>query len=99
TLVYCKHTRPQRPYSFPTRRSSDLAFPEIFTELALAGANLVAIPSAVPVGFEHLLALRTRARAQDNQLFVAAANLVGFDGETQRSAAHTSELQSPYDLV
>jgi len=59
------------------------AFPEIFTELALAGANLVAIPSAVPVGFEHLLALRTRARAQDNQLFVAAANLVGFDGETQ----------------
>jgi predicted amidohydrolase len=59
------------------------AFPEVFTELALAGANLVAIPSAVPVGYEHLLELRTRARAQDNQLFVAAANLVGFDGETQ----------------
>ncbi|HEX2142829.1 MAG TPA: carbon-nitrogen hydrolase family protein [Candidatus Limnocylindria bacterium] len=59
------------------------AFPEIFTELALAGAELIAIPSAVPVGFEHLLDLRTRARGQDNQVFVAAANLVGFDGQTQ----------------
>lgn len=59
------------------------AFPEIFTELALTGADLVAIPSAVPVGFEYLLELRTRARAQDNQVFVAAANLVGFDGATE----------------
>ncbi len=59
------------------------AFPEVFAELALAGAELIAIPSAVPVGFEYLLELRTRARAQDNQLFVAAANLVGFDGATQ----------------
>lgn len=58
------------------------AFPEIFAELALAGAQLVAIPSAVPRGFEYLLELRTRARAQDNQLFVAASNLVGNDGRT-----------------
>jgi predicted amidohydrolase len=57
------------------------AFPEIFTELALRGADLICIPSAVPVGYEYLLELRTRARAQDNQLFVAASNLVGFDGE------------------
>ena len=59
------------------------AFPEIFTALALRGAQLILIPSAVPRGFEYLLDLRTRARAQDNQLYVAAANLVGFDGETQ----------------
>lgn len=58
-------------------------FPEVFAELALAGANLVAIPSAVPVGFEYLLELRTRARAQDNQVFVAAANLAGDDGRTR----------------
>jgi predicted amidohydrolase len=58
------------------------AFPEIFTELAIAGAELIAIPSAVPVGYEYLLELRTRARAQDNQLYVAAANLVGSDGVT-----------------
>lgn len=59
------------------------AFPEIFTELALRGADLIVIPSAVPVGYEYLLELRTRARAQDNQVFVAAANLVGFDGTTE----------------
>lgn len=59
------------------------AFPEIFTELALLGANLIAIPSAVPDGFGYLLDLRTRARAQDNQVFVAASNLVGFDGHTR----------------
>ena len=58
------------------------AFPEIFTTLALRGASLILIPSAVPRGYEYLLELRTRARAQDNQLFVAAANLVGFDGQT-----------------
>jgi predicted amidohydrolase len=59
------------------------AFPEIFTELALAGANIIAIPSAVPEGFGYLLDLRTRARAQDNQVFVAASNFVGFDGHTR----------------
>jgi predicted amidohydrolase len=57
------------------------AFPEVFTALALAGASLIVICSAVPVGYEYLLELRTRARAQDNQVFVAAANLVGFDGQ------------------
>lgn len=53
------------------------AFPEIATTLALAGAQVLVIPSAVPVGYEHLLALRTRARAQDNQVFTVAANLAG----------------------
>jgi predicted amidohydrolase len=53
------------------------AFPEIATTLALRGAQVLAIPSAVPFGFEHLLTLRTRARAQDNQLFAVAANLAG----------------------
>jgi len=59
------------------------AFPEIFAELAMAGANVVAIPSAVPEGYSYLLDLRTRARAQDNQIFVAAANLAGDDGRTR----------------
>jgi predicted amidohydrolase len=53
------------------------AFPEIATALALEGAEVIAIPSAVPRGYEHLLTLRSRARAQDNQLFVVAANLAG----------------------
>lgn len=57
----------------------DHAFPEIATALALADAQILVIPSAVRYGHEDLLSLRTRARAQDNQVFVVAANLVGGD--------------------
>ncbi len=57
------------------------AFPSIFTTLALQGAQAVFIPSAVPVGYEYLLKLRTRARAQDNQFFVVAVNRVGRERE------------------
>lgn len=51
------------------------AFPAISTTLAMAGAQILVIPSAVGAGYEHLLTLRSRARAQDNQVFVVAANL------------------------
>ena len=45
------------------------------------GAQIVFNPSAVPVGYGHLQDLRTRARAQDNQFFVAAVNHVGAEGD------------------
>lgn len=54
------------------------AFPEIATTLALAGAQILVIPSAVPIGYEHLLTLRTRARAQDNQIFAIGCDMTGF---------------------
>ncbi len=53
------------------------AFPELATTLALQGAEILVIPSAVPSGYEHLIHLRTRARAQDNQIFAVAANMAG----------------------
>jgi predicted amidohydrolase len=53
------------------------AFPAISTTLATAGAQIIVIPSAVGDGYDHLLTLRSRARAQDNQVFVVAANLNG----------------------
>jgi predicted amidohydrolase len=59
----------------------DHAFPEVFSSLATAGAEIIFIPSAVPVKYEYLLNLRTRARAQDNQLWVAAVNRVGTEGD------------------
>jgi predicted amidohydrolase len=40
------------------------AFPDVATILALGGAQILVIPSAVPIGYEYLLALRTRARAR-----------------------------------
>jgi predicted amidohydrolase len=53
------------------------AFPEIATALALAGADVLVIPSAVGDGYDHLLTLRSRARAQDNQMYVVACNQSG----------------------
>ncbi|MGH9245455.1 MAG: carbon-nitrogen hydrolase family protein [Acidimicrobiales bacterium] len=52
-------------------------FPEIALDLALAGAGLLAISSAIGTGNEYLRDLRTRARAQDNGVFIVAANAVG----------------------
>lgn len=62
----------------------DHAFPEVATTLALAGAQILVIPSAVPLGYEHLLELRTRARAQDNQIFAIGCNAAdyGFCGRS-----------------
>jgi len=53
------------------------AFPEVATTLALAGAQILVIPSAVPLDYEHLIHLRTRARAQDNQIFAIGCNMAG----------------------
>lgn len=50
------------------------AFPAIATTQALAGAEILVIPSAVGADHEHLIEVRTRARAQDNQIFAIAAN-------------------------
>jgi predicted amidohydrolase len=58
----------------------EAAFPPIFNTLAMHGAQVILNPSAVPAGFAYLQDLRTRARAQDNQLFVVAANHVGDEG-------------------
>jgi predicted amidohydrolase len=52
-------------------------FPEIALDLALAGAGIIAISSAIRAGTEYLRNLRTRARAQDNGCYVVAANAVG----------------------
>ena len=56
----------------------DLRFPELFRILALRGANIIAVPSAFTAhtGEAHWEVL-LRARAIENQTFVAAANQVG----------------------
>ncbi|MFQ5890933.1 MAG: carbon-nitrogen hydrolase family protein [Gemmatimonadota bacterium] len=61
----------------------EAAFPPIASTLALRGAHVIFNPSAVPLGYEHLQDVRTRARAQDNQVFVVAANHVGVEGEAR----------------
>ncbi|MEJ2287446.1 MAG: carbon-nitrogen hydrolase family protein [Deinococcales bacterium] len=71
----------------------ELAFPEIFSTLARRGAQLVLNPSAVPVGYAYLQDLRSRARAQDNQIYVAAVNHVGEQGTSTFCGA--SQIADP----
>ncbi len=57
----------------------DLRFPELFRRYALDGAALILMPSEWPVQrIEHWRVL-LRARAIENQCFVAAVNRVGAD--------------------
>jgi predicted amidohydrolase len=55
----------------------DLRFPEIFRQYALAGAELVLLPSQWPeIRINHWDTL-VRARAIENQFFIAAVNRMG----------------------
>jgi predicted amidohydrolase len=56
----------------------DLRFPELFRILSLRGANIIAVPSAFTrhTGAAHWEVL-LRARAIENQTFIAAANQIG----------------------
>jgi omega-amidase len=59
----------------------DLRFPELLRAMALAGAVLFLIPAQWPsVRLEAWLTL-ARARAVENELFVAACNRVGVEGD------------------
>ncbi len=55
----------------------EYAFPEIALHLAEAGAQLLVVSSAIRRGFEYLIPVRLRARAQDNACYVVMANAVG----------------------
>jgi predicted amidohydrolase len=68
-------------------------FPEISLHLALEGAGLLAMSSAIRRGFEHLRNLRIRARAQDNGCYAVAANAVG------RGFCGTSVIVDPHGDV
>ncbi len=57
----------------------EYAFPEIARDLSARGAQLLSVSAAIRTGFEHLIPVRIRARAQDNSCFVLMANAVGND--------------------
>ena len=59
----------------------DIEFPEAARALALAGAQLIAVPTAL-MEPGHLIAdMLVPARAAENQVFVAYANRVGREGD------------------
>lgn len=71
----------------------DIRFPEVTRKLALEGAEIVLVPAAFPdPRSEHWNTL-ARARAIENQLFIAATNRIGFgfDGKTYFGHSQTVE--------
>jgi predicted amidohydrolase len=59
----------------------DVEFPESVRLLALAGADLVAVPTALMDPFEVVLRTIVPARAVENQVFLAYANRCGREGD------------------
>jgi omega-amidase len=59
----------------------DLRFPELSRALAVAGAHLLLVPAQWPVRRLEAWLLLARARAVENELFVAACNRAGADGD------------------
>jgi 5-aminopentanamidase len=59
----------------------DLEFPESVRALALAGAELVAVPTALMAPYDLVARTLVPARAAENQVFVAYANRTGSEGD------------------
>jgi 5-aminopentanamidase len=70
-------TLPGLPVPVATMICFEHGFPELALALARDCAGLLAISSEIRDGFQYLRDLRTRARAQDNGMYVVAANAVG----------------------
>lgn len=67
----------------------DIRFPEFIRKEVLAGAELLAIPSAWPLErIEHYRTL-LKARAIENQCFILSANKVGKNAEGVRYGGHS----------
>ena len=60
----------------------DLRFPELYRDLAEAGATLILVPSAWPYPRVEHWQLLPRARAIENQVFVGTCNGSGVFGDT-----------------
>ena len=61
----------------------DASFPEVGRTLALAGAELIVLPTAWPPGAETTAQYVVNARAVENKVFFIAANRVGVEGGFQ----------------
>ena len=59
----------------------DLEFPENTRRLALAGAELILVPTANMMPFDFVADVTVRARAFENQCYVAYANYCGHEGD------------------
>lgn len=68
----------------------EAGFPEIARELAVAGAQIIAVPAAFGRARRHVWDLLTRARAIENGCVIAAAGLCGENAHGVAFAGHST---------
>ena len=73
----------------------DLRFPEIFREAIKQGANLITIQAAWPAKRRAHWETLLKARAIENQVYIAAVNAVSTRSDTQAPLAGKSLIISP----
>ena len=61
----------------------DIEFPENARRLALAGAELILVPTANMAPYDFICQVTVRARAQENQCYLVYANYCGAEDEIQ----------------
>jgi predicted amidohydrolase len=59
----------------------DIEFPELVRSLVLKGADMVAVPTALSPPYDEIPTSILRARAYENQIFVAYSNHSGTEGD------------------
>ena len=67
----------------------DVEFPEAVRSLALAGAQLVLVPTALMSPFRFVAEQMVPVRAAENQIFLAYANLTGAERKTTYEGCST----------
>ena len=76
----------------------DIRFPEVSRRLALEGAELLIVPAAFPDPRSAHWNTLVQARAVENQLYVAAANRIGFGFDKKSYFGH-SQTVDPWGVV
>jgi predicted amidohydrolase len=76
----------------------DIRFPEVTRKLALEGAELVFVPAAFPDPRSEHWDTLVRARAIENQLYMAATNRIGFGFDKKTYFGH-SQVVDPWGVV
>lgn len=61
----------------------DIEFPENARRLALAGAELILVPTANMAPYDFICQITVRARAQENQCYLVYANYCGREGDIE----------------
>ena len=73
----------------------DLRFPELFREATKQGANLITVQAAWPAKRRAHWETLIKARAIENQVYIAAVNAVSTHPDTRHPFAGTSLIISP----